>query len=220
MSWRLARALETLRAQVNAKWPNRSKSSDGSIGDTAHSARVSDHNPDSAGVVHAIDITHDPAHGFDSYAFADHLLAEQDPRLRYVISNSRIGSGPAGPAPGKWRRYTGLNPHNHHIHISVVTGPSQDSTAPWNIDGVPAATAAAAKTYDAPPATIRRGDKGDLVKRMQEALTKTGMATVAVDGDFGPKTETALKDWQRSRKIAVDGICGAQTWALLLESAE
>lgn len=216
MTWRLARALETLRAQVNAKWPSRSKSSDGSIGDTAHSARVSDHNPDSAGVVHAIDITHDPAHGFDSYAFADHILAEQDQRLRYVISNSRIGSGPAGPSPGKWRPYSGANPHNHHVHISVVTGPSQDSTAPWDIDGVPYATPAAAKTYEAQPATIRRGDKGELVMRMQAALTKTGLASVSADGDFGPKTEATLKDWQRSRKLVPDGICGPQTWAALL----
>lgn len=70
MAWRLAHSLETLRAQVNAKWPNRSKSSDGSIGDASHSSRLSDHNPDPSGVVRAIDITHDPLSGFDSYAFA------------------------------------------------------------------------------------------------------------------------------------------------------
>ena len=53
MTWRLARALEQLRSQVNEKWPNRSKNSDGSIGDTSHAARPSDHNPDRAEIVHA-----------------------------------------------------------------------------------------------------------------------------------------------------------------------
>jgi len=42
MSWRLARSLEPLRNEVNAAAPNRSKASDGTIGDTAHSSRASD----------------------------------------------------------------------------------------------------------------------------------------------------------------------------------
>lgn len=63
MTWRLSKGLERLRAQVNDKWPNRRKDSDGSVGDTSHAARPSDHNPDSRGVVHAIDITHDPRGG-------------------------------------------------------------------------------------------------------------------------------------------------------------
>ncbi len=66
MNWRLAKSLETLRSQVNAVHPNRSKESDGSIGNAEHSARESDHNPNSAGVVCAIDITPDPAGGVDS----------------------------------------------------------------------------------------------------------------------------------------------------------
>ncbi len=120
MSWRVAKSLDVLLKQVNAKWPDRSKNSDGSIGDEHHSARTSDHNPDEHGVVRAIDITHDPKGGFDSYAFADMLLKNQDGRLKYVISNRRIGSGPAADHPGIWRPYGGINPHDHHCHISVT----------------------------------------------------------------------------------------------------
>jgi hypothetical protein len=52
---RIAKAVAALREQVNTKWPNRSKVNDGGP----------DHNPYSAGVVQALDITHDPAHGLE-----------------------------------------------------------------------------------------------------------------------------------------------------------
>src|SRR4051812_8700934 len=119
MAFRLAKALETLRSQVNAAHPTRRKASDGWIGDTAHSARKSDHNPNSAGVVCALDMTHDPG-TFDAHAFAEALCQARDPRLNYVISNSRIASGAKGWA---WRNYDGSNPHNKHVHLSVHQEP-------------------------------------------------------------------------------------------------
>src|SRR5262245_17692709 len=55
--WRVARALERMRAQINAAFPQRSKDSDGTIGDAAHASRASDHNAwivdDGIGVVSA-----------------------------------------------------------------------------------------------------------------------------------------------------------------------
>lgn len=215
MAWRLARALETLRAQVNEKWPNRSKESDGSIGNAEHSARESDHNPDSSGVVHAIDITHDPKSGFDSYAFADLILKKQDPRLRYVISNRRIGSGPAGSAPGIWRPYRvppNKNPHDHHCHVSCMYDAGADDNRPWDIDGVSAPTAGAIAAYVQPPPTLRRGSQGEYVKLLQSKLGFTGDD---IDGDFGPKTLTKLKDFQTSHQLVVDGIAGPQVWNTL-----
>ena len=49
----------TLRNQVNKRWVRRDKRSDGWLGDAAHKARVSDHNEDSRGLVHALDIDAD-----------------------------------------------------------------------------------------------------------------------------------------------------------------
>ncbi len=214
MAWRLAKSLETLRAHVNAKWPNRSKQSDGSIGDAGHSSRASDHNPDPSGVVRAIDITHDPKGGFDSYAFADMLLKEQDKRLKYVISNGRIGSGPAGVQPGVWRKYTGANKHDHHCHISVVPDARGDSAQGWDIDGV--ADTDAADTYTPPPPTLRKGDKGPQVRIMQARLTAHG-AYVEADGEFGPMTTASLQAFQKRSGLVADGICGPATWAALLK---
>lgn len=213
MTWRLAKSLEILRSQVNAKYPTRSRNSDGSIGDVSHSARTSDHNPDDSGVVRAIDITHDPASGFDSYKFADLLLKKQDKRIKYIISNRRIGSGPAGPQPGVWRQYTGKNAHNHHCHISVVADGRGDDTSQWDIDGnlMPAPDA---KPYVAPPPTLRKGAKGEDVEKLQGRLKAFG-AELNIDGDFGEKTANAVLLFQTMNDLPRDSIVGPMTWKAL-----
>jgi hypothetical protein len=138
--WRVAKSLLTLRNQVNAKYPGRSKASDGTIGDPAHQSRASDHNPwivnAGVGVVTGLDITHDPAHGCDSGVIAEALRASKDSRIKYVISNARIASSTAKPgvAAWAWRPYSGSNPHNHHCHVSVQTDAARyDSTASWTL---------------------------------------------------------------------------------------
>lgn len=138
MSWRLARSLETLRDQVNAAYPNRSKVSDGTIGDSAHAGTASDHNPNAQGVVTAMDLTHDPAHGFDAHATADRLRQNRHPDLKYIISNRRIAGAWSN---WQWQNYSGVNPHDKHIHVSVGVGddgqsrPPYDDTNKWNIIG-------------------------------------------------------------------------------------
>lgn len=215
--WRLAKGLETLRAQVNASYPGRSKSSDGSIGNAEHSARESDHNPDTDGVVKAIDITHDPAHGFDSYAFAEMLRQQHDPRIKYLISNRRICAGPAGPSPWTWRKYSGANPHDHHCHISIrKEGKFFDDTREWNLAGAPEkwtpSVAHTAENYTPPPRTLRRGTSGADVKTLQQLLSLTGKA---VDGKFGKATLGLVVAAQKKAKLHPDGIVGPQTWTAL-----
>jgi len=135
MTWRLAKSLETLRLQVDAAYPNRSKLSDGTIGDTSHAASASDHNPNPNGVVTALDLTHDPKNGFDAHALAEHLRTNRHPNLRYVISNARIA--------GAWTNWnwSPSSGHTHHAHISVgnsgvpdgQTTSNYDSTKLWSI---------------------------------------------------------------------------------------
>lgn len=137
MSWRLAKSLEKLLEQVNAAAPGRAKGWDGTIGDAAHAARESDHNPDAEGVVRALDITHDPTGGVDSERLADTLRLSHDPRIKYIISNRKIAAGYAvhGEAAWTWRPYAGENPHDHHCHISVVADDAlADDVRPWPID--------------------------------------------------------------------------------------
>lgn len=128
---RIAKSLDTLRAQINAAYPNRSKKSDGWIGDAAHAARKSDHNPNSAGVVQALDITHDPRNGPDAGKLAEFLIITRDSRIKYIISNGKI----AHSSDWKWVKYTGANAHTQHCHISVSNDPGlYDDDRPWHID--------------------------------------------------------------------------------------
>lgn len=214
MEWRVANCLLELRAEVNAKWPNRSKDSDGTIGDASHASRSSDHNPwiaDPPGpnVVSGMDITHDPASGCDSYALAQWLLDHRDPRIKYVISNRRIAAGDAGPSPWVWRPYHGTNPHNHHCHISVKSDKSHyDSKAPWGISN------STMPIHDIPQPTpttetLRLHSTGDKVRELQ---TKLG---IKADGTFGFVTQSAVEDFQKLHGLHADGIVGPQTWEAL-----
>jgi len=123
--WQLNPVLAKLREQVDAMAPRRSKKSDGTIGDAEHAARKSDHNPNEFGIVNALDLTHDPANGFDAGKFAEALRLSRDPRIAYVIWNRRIFSSTV--QPWIWRKYNGA-PHDHHVHVSVGGAP-----VPWEI---------------------------------------------------------------------------------------
>ncbi len=62
---------------------------------------------------------------------------------------------------------------------------------------------------------VRRGDDGQPVRTLQYLLRAHGR-TVAVDGDFGPATERAVRSFQRSRGLAADGVVGERTWSALI----
>jgi hypothetical protein len=179
MAWRVANSLITLRNQVNALYPNRSKLSDGTIGDALHAASVSDHNPNSAGVVTAFDITHDPANGMDIAEFSDRLAATRDTRIKYLIAN-RLIMVPADYG-WTWVPYTGDDPHTNHLHISVNTFNYDDGSS-WAID---------------PPASapVQGEDMGrieeleDLANTRQQRLDQVGALVsvkAPVDGDSFP----------------------------------
>jgi peptidoglycan hydrolase-like protein with peptidoglycan-binding domain len=63
--------------------------------------------------------------------------------------------------------------------------------------------------------TIRLGATGEPVRRLQRALRRTPNLSIAVDGVFGSKTESAVKDFQEGAGLVVDGIVGPLTWAAL-----
>lgn len=212
MTWRLAESLKVLREQVNLRWSKRSKDSDGSIGDEGHSSRTSDHNPNPDGVVCAIDITHDPKSGCDSYALAEVLRAGRDPRIKYIISNRKIASSDVDP--WQWRPYHGANPHDHHVHISVKADRAHyDNTGAWNLDAAPVAVNIP-NLVSVVPITLRKGDTGQSVEELQRRLGVRGI-TVKQDGQFGEATKKGVQQFQSARGLISDGVVGPQTWVAL-----
>lgn len=138
--WVMDRGLEKLLAQINDAAPGRSKVSDGGIGDAAHAAEQSEHNPEHpppAGnpdnQVDARDFTQDPAHGADMAVVSEAIRVSRDVRVKYVIFNRRIFSGRKGPSPWVWRPYTGTaDPHTGHMHVSVEDD-THDQVQDWQI---------------------------------------------------------------------------------------
>ena len=68
----------------------------------------------------------------------------------------------------------------------------------------------------------KRGSKGEQVKTIQRILYAMGYKdqngkALAIDGDFGSKTEYALRSFQKSNSLVVDGSCGSATWTALLK---
>ena len=69
------------------------------------------------------------------------------------------------------------------------------------------------------PAVLRRGALGEAVRDLQLRLTRSGHEPAGDEsGAFGPRTEEAVRAFQSSRGVRVDGIVGRQTWSELVES--
>jgi hypothetical protein len=125
----LCKAGVQLREQIDDCFPDRDRKSDGWIGDARHASRnKSDHNPDAkTAVVRAIDVDKDlnknPNVAFDLFdQLRNYAELDRKKRISYLIFNGKICS-----AKSRWKfvAYKGLNPHQHHIHISF--SPSGDS---------------------------------------------------------------------------------------------
>lgn len=153
--WVLVPCLVQLRTEFNAIAPNRDHASDGSIGDAAHQAEVSDHNPDETGSVpirdadsknevHAIDVDDTLRAGDVTMEKVVQFLLGRcrsgaEKRLRYIIYNRRIWSASSG-----WvqKTYTGASPHTEHAHFSASYDTAHEaSTASWRLEDLMALTA-------------------------------------------------------------------------------
>jgi N-acetylmuramoyl-L-alanine amidase len=66
---------------------------------------------------------------------------------------------------------------------------------------------------------LHRGEVGEGVRDLQRRLGSLGHDCSADEpGEFGPATEAAVRSFQQRRGLLVDGLCGPQTWAILVES--
>lgn len=68
------------------------------------------------------------------------------------------------------------------------------------------------------PNVLRVGSTGEAVRDLQLRLHAAGHPSADALGGFGPETEIAVRGFQEARGLRVDGLCGPETWAALVES--
>lgn len=187
MSWVVDQGILKLRSQIDLACPDRSKVSDGTIGDPAHQARLSDHNPQSPppprnpdNEVDAGDFTHDPAHGADMGVIANAIRKSKDRRVAYIIWN-RHETGPSHN--WRWDPYDGEDPHTNHMHVSV-NDVHNDETQDWSIgvatilqqdwDALIWRIDAITHALDTVRGGPTKGEKVELVALLKDIQAKTG----------------------------------------------
>jgi peptidoglycan hydrolase-like protein with peptidoglycan-binding domain len=135
--------------------------------------------------------------------------------VRYVVGNGqKIKNRGHETDAGPWRQMNWVgNPgdaryktNNHFDHCHVTYMPTWQLSNPnWNHGQPPSPSSG----------VLQAGDSGPAVTRLQQRLNLTGLYHLVVDGDFGPGTSAAVKDFQLRSHLAADGVVGPQTQAAL-----
>lgn len=112
----------------------------------------------------------------------------------------------------------------HHGALVPTACPGPQLTR-WSSDGFPAPGQATLPTE--PPAVtvpgvggvLKRGSRGDSVRKLQSELRRVfpSYARIAADGDYGPATERAVREFQRRAGITADGQVGPLTLGKLAQ---
>jgi peptidoglycan hydrolase-like protein with peptidoglycan-binding domain len=213
--WYAAPSLVALRKEVDARWPGRSRSSDGVIGDTRHAARTNSHNPvgggggprvGTHGAVHAMDIT---SSGIEVRLLLSAVVG--DPRVWYVIHDGQIWSRTTGWAPVAYRG----DPHTTHVHVNLredsqgAAVASESDTRSWF--GNKTGTSPAFLRNPAAASTLTT----EQTIRLQRALIGKGFSIPAgATGKYGAQTTAAVAAFQQAQGWSgsqADGIAGPET---------
>lgn len=101
---------------------------------------------------------------------------------------------------------------SHHTCINLdygnkVSAPKSNSDKPSQNSTLKAYEG----IYPSALPNLKKGSKGTQVKRLQEYLNWFGNYGLVVDGDFGTKTDKAVRDFQKRTGLTVDGIFGSKS---------
>lgn len=243
MGWVVVPCLLEGRDQLNARFPNRAKNAEGTIGNQAHAVSTSSHNPDETGKPEFSD--HD---GRDEVRAADFDKNLNDPQvtmedvvqlwvlkaraglmpfIRYIIFNGRIWHRRDNFVT---RQYTGSDNHSSHAHVNSDFNQAADNATGtnWYLAelGKPSTPVPPSSPINKAHPVLKKGDTGVFVDRLQTYLRTTYPAyrnsvfymigkLLGVDGVFGGQTEAWVKEFQKRCGLLKDGVVGPKTLAEL-----
>lgn len=124
--------------------------------------------------------------------------------LQFQRDNGLVADGLAG-----LETFAKLNSGGDDVVVKLQSEINSQGFGKIAVDGI-----AGNETINHSP-TLRLGAKGEITKALQILLNRKGYA-LATDGVFGTSTENAVKSFQKSKGLLIDGIVGANTWRNLL----
>jgi len=116
-----------------------------------------------------------------------------------------------------------LRARGHTVAVDGIFGPQTESAVRafqtakhLGVDGI-----VGPQTWNALIIGVSEGSTGDAVRGVQEEFQFRNLSGdpslgLAIDGIFGPKTDAAVRGFQKALGIAVDGIVGPVTWRALI----
>ena len=129
---------------------------------------------------------------------------------RTIQRNGRFIRGYGRPDYARWAETAQTPVDGKEGEVTIIIDPPAEETEG---DAKPAA-----KPLVTGLPVLRKGDKGEVVRAAQLLLIGRGFrcGPWGADGDFGWATYGALYQFQRARRLAVDGVLGPESWSGLL----
>jgi hypothetical protein len=152
---------------------------------------------------------HQPPHGHE-FGYRTLTVNEQVSRVAPTV---RMGASGGTVTTMQYL----LRHHGQDLAVDGDFGPQTEQAIRdfQRAKGLAADGVVGPRTWAALFATVQRGSEGDAVRAVQSQLVARGF-DVEVDGDFGRQTDQAVRSYQKSKGLGVDGVVGSQTWTALV----
>ncbi len=149
-----------------------------------------------------------------------------------------VGIPIRNPEPGDIVVFWRESPNSHKGHVGIFLGYSKNGERVYVLGGNQgdSVSISAYKSDQilgyrrlngeggavfAPQVNLKKGDKGNDVAHLQDALKAVGLSPGTTDGDFGPRTESAVKNLQsRNLELEINGVYDTDTQVYLTELLE